>query len=165
MKLNKLKPSTVNDSGGRTEITAGDVAVHKGTRKKKRKKHLEEREESGDQTRKTKKKIKQGKHQRLEETVETEQAEPALLGAGQWEKRERVPTPIPQHHALNLREHSHKRKKKHKKTCSLRKHEEGYSEGSETQQATEQSSEDLLIKSLPRPRQLLPLQERTDIQL
>jgi len=169
MKLNKLKPSPVNDAEGRPKSTTGDgttTVFQREIRKKKRKKHQQEADESGDRSREKKKKIKHGKHERLKETEQAVR-EPAVLG-GQWDggKRERVPTPIPPpHHTLktDLREqrHKHTRKKKHK-TSQLRERDEGYSEGSDTRQAAEQNSEDFLIRSLPRPRKLVPLQERTD---
>ena len=169
MKLNKLKPSPVNDAEGRPKSTTGDgttTVFQREIRKTKRKKHQQEADESGDRSREKKKKIKHGKHERLKETEQAVR-EPAVLG-GQWDggKRERVPTPIPPpHHTLktDLREqrHKHTRKKKHK-TSQLRERDEGYSEGSDTRQAAEQNSEDFLIRSLPRPRKLVPLQERTD---
>lgn len=164
MKLNKLQPSTANDV--EAQNTAGaeiQTAVLEKTRKQ-RKRHQQKHDESVDLTRK-KKKVKHGKHRRLQEETA---CEPAMLGGhlGRGE-RERVPTPIPEHHAVNMDGQKHTRKKKQKKTQrELREHDEGYSEGSETrQQAAELNSEELLIKSLPRPRQLAPLPERTDIHL
>ena len=93
--------------------------------------------------------------------------------SGQWEEgeRERVPTPMPVHRSLNRnkdtgksladepRERKHRKRTKKKKARSeLREIDEGFDEGSEARQMG--NSEDSLIKSLPRPRQLAPLEER-----
>ena len=93
--------------------------------------------------------------------------------SGQWEEGERevVSTPMQVHRSLNRnkdtgksladepRERKHRKRTKKKKAWSeLRKFDEGFDEGSEARQMG--NSEDSLIKSLPRPRQLAPLQER-----
>lgn len=165
------------------------TVLNKDSRKKRRRKHKTERpyvnneqqeqfenDEERDFARKRKKKAKQNKPQRLEGSATLE---PAVL-SGQWEEgeRERVPTPMPVYRSLNRnkdtgksladesREHKHRKRTKKKKARSeLREFDEGFDEGSETRQTG--NSEDSLIKSLPRPRQLAPLQERTpaNIQL
>ena len=60
---------------------------------------------------------------------------------------------------------SRKKTRKKKTRNELREFDEGFDDGSESRQT--ENSEDSLIKSLPRPRQLAPLQERspTTIQL
>ncbi|XP_078384541.1 uncharacterized protein LOC144666963 isoform X2 [Oculina patagonica] len=192
LRGNSSKPSAADSNEGHvpTQNTAGGnvsiTVIHEeDTRKKRRKKHKTEEsyhnneqqeqienDESRDFARKRKKKTKQRKHQRLEEHSTLA---PAVHG-GQWEEgeRERVPTPMPVHRGLSTntdpgksfeeepRERKHKRKKKHKKTHSqLREYDEGFDEGSETRQTG--NSEDSLLKSLPRPRQLAPLQERSSL--
>lgn len=162
LRLNRLQPSADDFEQGKKPVSTADavqkpVAAHETRRKETRKKH---EDETGDHTRKTKKTTKNGKHKRLKEEA---MPEPAILG-GQLEigERERVPTPIPGHHSIN----KHTRKKKQKKAHrERREHDEGYSEGSGTKQTGELNTEKLLIRSLPRPRQLAPLPERTDIQL
>ena len=162
MRLNRLQPSADDFERGEQSVSTADavqkpVAAHETRRKEKTKKH---QDETGDHTRKTKKTTTYGKHKRLKEEA---MLEPAMLG-GQLEigERERVPTPIPGHRSIN----KHTRKKKQKKAHrERREHDEGYSEGSDTKQTGELNKEELLIRSLPRPRQLAPLPERTDIQL
>ncbi|XP_078383528.1 uncharacterized protein LOC144666048 isoform X1 [Oculina patagonica] len=180
---NERHVPTQNTASG--NVSAITVIHEEDTRKKRRKKHKTEEsyhnneqqeqienDESRDLARKRKKKTKQSKHQRLEEHSTLA---PAVHG-GQWEEgeRERVPTPMPVHRGLSTntdpgksfeeepRERKHKRKKKYKKTHSqLREYDEGFDEGSETRQTG--NSEDSLLKSLPRPRQLAPLQERSSL--
>lgn len=179
---NEAHVPTQNTAGGNVSITV----IHEDsedTRKRRRKKHKTEEsydsneqqkqienDKSRDFARKRKKKTKQSKHQRLEGHSTLA---PAVQG-DQWDEgeRERVPTPMPVHRGLSTntdpgksfeetpRERKHKRKKKQKKTHSeLREYDEGFDEGSETRQTG--NSEDSLLKSLPRPRQLAPLQERS----
>ena len=187
--LNSSKPSASNINEGHepTQNTAGENVsisiIHEERRKKRKKKHKTERPyvdsdqqeqlengESRDLARKRKKKTKHSRHQRLEGHLTLEPA----VQDGQWEdgEQERVPTPMPVHRGLNTnrdpgesfemktRERKRKRKKKQKRTHSeLKEYDEGFDEGSETRQAG--NSEDSLLKSLPRPRQLAPLQERS----
>ena len=182
------KPSVMNSNEGRVptqntrEENVSMTVMHDDSRKKRRRKHRTERsyvndeqreqfedDEERDLARKRKKKAKQSKHPKLEGPATLE---PAVL-SGQWEdgERERVPTPMPVHRSLNRnedtgksfteepRERKHRKKTKKKKPRSeLREFDEGFDEGSETRQTG--NSEDSLIKSLPRPRQLAPLQER-----
>lgn len=162
LRLNRLQPSAEDFERGEQSVSTADVvqkpvAAHGTRRKEKRTKY---QDETGDHTRKTKKTTTKGKHKRLKEET---MLEPAMLG-GQLEigERERVPTPIPGHRSRN----KHTRKKKQKKAHrERREHDDGYSEGSDTKQNGEINKEELLIRSLPRPRQLAPLPERTDIQL
>lgn len=183
------KPPVVNSNEGRvptqnaTDENVSMTVMRDDTRKKRRRKHRTERsyvnnehqeqfenDEERDFARKRKKKAKQSKHQSLEGRATLE---PAVL-SGQWEEdeKERVPTPMPVHRSLNRnkdtgksftdepRERKHRKKTKKKKARSeLREFDEGFDEGSETRQTG--NSEDSLIKSLPRPRQLAPLQERS----
>lgn len=162
LRLNRLQPSAEDFERGEQSVSTADavqkpVAAHGTRRKEKRTKH---QDETGDHTRKTKKTTTNGKHKRLKEET---MLEPAMLG-GQLEigERERVPTPIPGHRSINKHTRKKKRKKAHRER---RQHDEGYSEGSDTKQTGEINTEELLIRSLPRPRQLAPLPERTDIQL
>lgn len=183
------KPPVVNSNEGRvptqnaTDENVSMTVMRDDTRKKRRRKHRTERsyvnnehqeqfenDEERDFARKRKKNAKQSKHQSLEGRATLE---PAVL-SGQWEEgeKERVPTPMPVHRSLNRnkdtgksftdepRERKHRKKTKKKKARSeLREFDEGFDEGSETRQTG--NSEDSLIKSLPRPRQLAPLQERS----
>ena len=161
------------------------TVLNEDSRTKRRRKHKTERsyvnneqqqqfenDEERDFVRKRKKKAKQNKPQRLEGSVTLK---PAVL-SGQWEEdeRERVPTPMPQSLNRNKdtgkslsdesRERKHRKRTKKKKARSeLREFDEGFDEGSETRQTG--NSEDSLIKSLPRPRQLAPLQERTPVTI
>ena len=174
---NEERVPTQNTAGENVSITV----IHEDTRKKRRKKHKTEasgsyvnneqqeqfeNNESRELTSKRKKKVKHSKHQRLEGH--------ASLETGQWEEgeRERVPTPMPVHRALSTRTEpgpsfegeprgrKHKKKKKQKKSHrEIRENDEGFDEESETRPAG--NSEDSLIKSLPRPRQLVPLPERS----
>lgn len=191
LRVNTSKPSAVNSNEGRvptqntTDESVSMTVTHEDTRKKRRRKHKTERsyvnneqqeqfenDEEQDFARKRKKKARHAhsKHQRLEGRTTLELAVPS--GQRKEGERERVPTPIPVHRSLNTntdlgksfagepRERKHRKKTKKKKTRSeLREFDEGFDEGSETRQTG--NSEDSLIKSLPRPRQLAPLQERS----
>jgi len=189
LRASSSKPSAINSNEGSvlaqnaTDENVSMTVIHDDTRKKRRKKHRTERsyvnneqqeqfenDEEQDFARKRKKKAKRSKHQRPEGRATLE---PAVL-SGQLEEgeRERVPTPMPVHRSLNRnkdtgnsfteepRERNHGKKTKKKKPRSkLGEFDEGFDEGSETQQTG--NSEDSLIKSLPRPRQLAPLQEKS----
>ena len=191
MKLheNSAKPSASNYIEGHvpkqdtTDKNVSITVIHEDTRKKRRKKHKTaeeshinneqerlENDEGRDFARKRKKKTKHSKHRRLEGHATLA---PAVQG-DQWEEgeRERVPTPMPIYRGLSTnmdpekslegepRKRRHKRRKTQKKTHSeLREHDEGFDEGSETRQTG--NSEDSLLRSLPRPRQLAPLRERS----
>ena len=189
LRENISKPSAASNNEG--SVPAGDTGrenvsitiTHEDTRKKKRKKHKTEEvyinndqqeqfenDRSPNLARKKKKKVK---HSKGNSTLA-----PAVY-SGQLEEgeRERVPTPMPVHRGLSTRAdpgerfegesrdgRRHKRKKKQKRAHhQIREQDEGYGEGSETRQTG--NSEDSLIKSLPRPRQLIPLQERSPATL
>lgn len=178
LRLKKLRLSTANGSEGNTQKsqnTAGNethttVTVHEEIRDKKRKKHQHNFHESDDRSKRKKRKIKHRKQQRVADKKSEESAmEPAMLGV-QWvgEKRERIPTPILHHHNVSHTEEGkeyNSKKKQRKTTDEFKAHNEGCSEGNEIKQPTEQTSEDLLIQSLPRPQKLVPLQERTEVPL
>ena len=189
LRASTSKPSVVNSNEGRVSTLNGTdenvsmTVIHEDTRKDRRRKRKTEltydnseqqeqfeNDEERDFARKRKKKAKQSKQQRLEGRATLA---PAVL-SGQWEegKRERVPTPRPVHRSLDKntepgksftsepRERKHRKKTKKKKPRSeLREFDEGFDEGTETRQTG--NSEESLIKSLPRPRQLAPLQERS----
>lgn len=157
-----------------TTVTQGD------TRRKKRKnpktgevypnsdqQEQVENNESRDLTRKRKKRVKQSREN-------TSTLTPAVTSRQlEEDERERVPTPMPVHSGQSIRtdpEESvhdgrrHKKKKKHKRSHhEVKEQDEGFAEGSETRQAG--NSEDSLIKSLPRPRQLIPLLQRSQATL
>ena len=187
LRASTSKPFIANSNEGRvptqnvTDEYVSMTVVNEDSREKRWRKHKTERyvnngqqeqfknEDERDFTRKRKKKAKHSKPQRLEGRATLE---PAVL-SGQWEEgeRERVPTPMPVHRSLNRnkdtgksladepRERKHRKRTKKKKARSeLREFDEGFDEGSEARQTG--NSEDLLIKSLLRPRQLAPLQER-----
>ena len=187
LRASASKPFIANSNERRvptqnvTDEYVSMTVVNEDSREKRRRKHKTERcvnngqqeqfknEEERDFTRKRKKKPKHSKPQRLEGRATFG---PAVL-SDQWEEgeRERVPTPMPVHRSLNRnkdtgksiadepRERKHRKRTKKKKARSeLRKFDEGFDKGSEARQTG--NSEDSLIKSLPRPRQLAPLQER-----
>ena len=187
LRASTSKPFIANSNEGRvptqnvTDEYVSMTVVNEDSREKRWRKHKTERyvnngqqeqfknEDERDFTRKRKKKAKHSKPQRLEGRATLE---PAVL-SGQLEegKRERVTTPMPVHRSLNRnkdtgksladepRERKHRKRTKKKKARSeLREFDEGFDEGSEARQTG--NSEDLLIKSLLRPRQLAPLQER-----
>lgn len=109
------------------------------------------------------------KKNKAQEASEESAMEPAMLGVQLvGEKRERIPTPILHHHTVNHTEEGkeyNSKKKQRKTTREFKAHDEGCSEGNEIKQPTEQTSEDLLIQSLPRPQKRVPLQERTEVPL
>ena len=171
-----------------TDENVSMTVTHEDTTKKRRQKQRTERsyvnnehqeqfenDEERAFARKRKTKAKQSKHQRLEGPATLK---PAML-SGQWQEgEERVPTPMPVHRSLNKnrdqernftsqphQRKSRKKTRKKKTRSELREFDEGFDDGSESRQT--ENSEDSLIKSLPRPRQLAPLQERspTTIQL
>ena len=162
------------------ESTAqGDVSItvaHGDSRREKRKEpkiggvHLHsdqqehvENNESRDLKRRRKKRVKQSR-------VNTTTLTPAVTcGQLEEDERERVPTPMPVHHGLSTRTdpgesfhdgRRHKKRKKHKRPHhEIKEQDEGFAEDSETRQTG--NSEDSLIKNLPRPRKLIPLQEKS----
>ena len=183
LRASASKPFIANSNEGRvptqnvTDEYVSMAVVNEDSREKRRRKHKTERyvnngqqeqfknEEERGFTRKRKKKAKHSKPQRLEGRATLE---PAVL-SGQWEEGKRDPMPV--HRSLNRnkdtgksladepRERKHrKRTKKKKARNELREFDEGFDEGSEARQIG--NSEDSLVKSLPRPWQLAPLEER-----
>ena len=185
LRENISKPSTASKNEGRVRtenIERENISItvtHENTRRKKKKKNKTEDVYVNDDRQGqveydaspnvARKRKKRAKHSKGSSTLA-----PAVYG-GQLEEgeRERVPTPMPAHRGLSTRadpgesfqEESrdgrrHRRKKKQKRAhYEIREQDEGFDEESDTRQTG--NSEDSLIKSLPRPRQLIQLQERS----